>query len=509
MLETKQIQNMIVCPKMYDFIKALNKHLLTLFITLSFALSCVYVENHAPEIFKLDNQNFEVNTSYQIEVTAFDQDNDALTFRFELTPDSPTQSLSVGKPKIQQISPTKAIFSWTPGIADAMEGDASYTLKIIVEDEQKAKAEESILVTVSNPQSQASFAFIRPAQEGFVLDLNQNISSFDADIVIESNTIPIQQIDVILTDAPENTMLQERIDALLPASQRGYNLSWTPTQEQLQAQDTYTIILIAQAPPSYALAPIQKRLLIRIIQRTSNPDSMECQQGDAPNTPPQIQESDALFTDDLPIADVNFVVHVTDLENSSPNALSVSALYELYGNDTPPPTTPSIIPMQFQREENGFFRYEGLLALSEEQKQSQNLKLKYRIQVIDQDIDPQRNCDLSASLPADESSYFNAQLSSDVMMVNNNHCARSSDCFTGEECMSVIANTEPSISGGVCVIPCQNSNDCLNGFACKLFEDYSYYCAEYGNGNEGDPCQHFHDCIGELICLTGGSCGSP
>jgi hypothetical protein len=53
MLETKQIQNMIVCPKMYDFIKALNKHLLTLFITLSFALSCVYVENHAPEIFKL------------------------------------------------------------------------------------------------------------------------------------------------------------------------------------------------------------------------------------------------------------------------------------------------------------------------------------------------------------------------------------------------------------------------------------------------------------------------
>jgi hypothetical protein len=469
--------------------------------------SCAYVENHPPQILKLDNQAFEVNTSYQIEITAFDQDNDAVSFFFELSPDSPTQSLSIGKPKIQQLSPSKAIFSWTPGVADAM--DEGYTLKIIVEDEQKARAEESISITVSNPDAQASFSFIRPAQEGFVLDLNQNISSFSADIVIESTTIPIQQIDVILSEAPENTMLQERIDALLPGSQRGFNLSWTPNQAQLAAQDTYAIILIAQAPPSYGLPPVQKRLLVRIIPKAANPDSMQCQQGSQPNTSPTIQETTPLLADILPLNDIKLTAHVKDQESSRPNELSVSILYLLYGNDTPPPETPSIIPMSFEAEEGGYYRYSATLMLSEEQKQAPSLKLKYRLQVIDQDLDAQRNCDLSASLPEDGTSFFNTQLSADVMPIMGNRCARSTDCFTGEECMSIIANTEPGISGGVCVIPCESSNDCLTGFACKRFEDYSYYCAEYGDGLMGDGCGHFKECTGELICLNGGSCGSP
>jgi hypothetical protein len=95
---------------------------------------------------------FEVNVPSRIDVLATDPDGDDLEFTFELDPPPATMSVSSGGvPTINKLERSRAVFLWTPGIADAGPNDqTAYALTFVVRDRAGRSARETIQVLVVN-----------------------------------------------------------------------------------------------------------------------------------------------------------------------------------------------------------------------------------------------------------------------------------------------------------------------------------------------------------------------
>ena len=131
--------------------------------------ACASSGNRPPQILNLQDHQLVTNQNFQLDITAFDQDNDYIEFDFTLSPPPPTPTeTSGGVPTLQKVSAYKAIFSWTPGNADI----GQYSLTITVQDENQAQSSETITLTVvdSNQNGSAGIRFIKP--EGSITILN-------------------------------------------------------------------------------------------------------------------------------------------------------------------------------------------------------------------------------------------------------------------------------------------------------------------------------------------------
>ena len=100
-----------------------RKYFRSSFVTILLSLlliSCAASGNRPPQILNLQDHQLVTNQNFQVDITAFDQDNDFIEFDFNLSPPPPTPtSTSGGVPTLQKVSEYSAVFNWTPGNADA------------------------------------------------------------------------------------------------------------------------------------------------------------------------------------------------------------------------------------------------------------------------------------------------------------------------------------------------------------------------------------------------------
>jgi hypothetical protein len=520
MMINKQQPFPIVYPMLQNRLQTIqNRQMIYLLMSLFFLtlalMSCATVDNHIPSFIKIDNQSIQVNQSFELSITASDLDEDDLNFSFEITPQTTINQNNVGRPQIRKISNQSAIFSWTPSIADAGNGIENYRVRFVVTDPQNASDEEVISIQVKSTQMTQSLSLIAPIQETHILDLNQNRSSFSIPIVVECANAPTNRVDLSISQGPMSSSLAEYEDANLnlTSSQKSYIFEWTPSQDEIDQQNTYTVTLLLSATPEYQQAIIQKRLLLKIIPRSQiNLSNQDCQ-GEPINLPASIQETETLLPSQLNNQEaVSVAVHVADAEVSSPFQLSVSLLY-LISKDASlmqiESSLLSISPLSFLREENGAYLFTTTLDLADAEDQS---TLYYQVQVIDQDPNAERNCDQVTTFP-NENLFFKSLMTQASSSQNNSHssydaCRQSNTCPNNQQCMSLIAGQDPSAFGGSCLKACLLDQDCREGESCKLFEDYSSYCATNGSQNENQTCRSFSDCAQALICMMdqGGTC---
>ena len=82
--------------------------------------SCARDGNRPPQLLNLQDYTLTTNQNFQLEITAFDPNQDFIEFNFILSPPPPTPTeTSGGVPTLQRVSNTQAVFNWTPGVADA------------------------------------------------------------------------------------------------------------------------------------------------------------------------------------------------------------------------------------------------------------------------------------------------------------------------------------------------------------------------------------------------------
>ena len=130
----------------YSITTALIPHIYLALRTVTYSLlmllifgACAGDGNRPPELFGLEDQVLEVNINFQLEITAFDKDEDFLTYAYTLSPPPPTETQGRGGvPTLQKVSAYKAIFNWTPGNADI----GQYALTITVQDESQGQKRE-------------------------------------------------------------------------------------------------------------------------------------------------------------------------------------------------------------------------------------------------------------------------------------------------------------------------------------------------------------------------------
>ncbi|MEZ4465312.1 MAG: hypothetical protein R3F43_12725 [bacterium] len=136
--------------------------------------ACAEDENRSPSILPLDDLTIRVNMSGRVDVTAADPDDDRLSFEMRIEPEPPTQTQ--GRPagsSLTRISNNQAVFSGTPGVADAGGGrSAVYAVTFIVTDGRGGRATETVQLTAENPGvgGAAGLRFISPSGAGMVVD---------------------------------------------------------------------------------------------------------------------------------------------------------------------------------------------------------------------------------------------------------------------------------------------------------------------------------------------------
>ncbi len=232
-------------------------------------MSCAAADNRAPGLLNLQDQVLVTNQNFQFEITAFDNDNDIITFDFVLSPPPPTPTeTSGGVPTLQKVSDYRAIFSWTPGNADV----GAYALTVIVTDEREQSSQETVNLIVMESGVIASQwgRFTEPLGEAAILNLSEN-TCFETAVVIVADQFVPEEINVqLVAPSPINATLTSN-------GLKRYQLIWCPVREEISNQVNFPFIL--RATNTRGLPPIEKKFLVRLRSEAG----AEC-----PGAPPSI-----------------------------------------------------------------------------------------------------------------------------------------------------------------------------------------------------------------------------
>lgn len=231
--------------------------------------ACAGESNRPPGLFSLQDHQLNINQNFQLEITAFDQDNDLIEFDFQLTPPPPTPtSTSGGVPTLQKVSDYRAIFNWTPGNADV----GQYNLTIIVRDPDQAASRETISLTVTEGGGSSGgwLRFIEPVGEASILNLSET-PCLELAVRVQSDALSDHEINLSL--APPSPLTA----SLHSDGPKSYRLSWCPTPEDVSTQTNFPFII--RATTTRGLPPIDKRYLVRVRSQGST---------DCPGTSPTI-----------------------------------------------------------------------------------------------------------------------------------------------------------------------------------------------------------------------------
>lgn len=214
--------------------------------------SCVSTGNRAPSFIQLEDHTLSTNQAAQIELQATDPDQDYVSFSFTLTPSPPTQTEgNNGQPTIQKVGAYQAVFSWTPGNAD----EGAYELTLVVEDDQGARSEESISLTVINRGVAGGevVRFVEPTGEVIIFDLSEG-PCLEADVSLEAASLNSDELFLNLgPESPAGMMIANE-------GNKRYTLTWCPSPEQLSEMSQYAVSLIASN--TRGLPNVVKRLLV-------------------------------------------------------------------------------------------------------------------------------------------------------------------------------------------------------------------------------------------------------
>ncbi len=184
-------------------------------------------ENTAPQLDPIGDRQAFANTEFALTLRASDEDDDELTFSF--SGELPNID---ARASLQNLGDGRALFRWTPLTADV--GMPAFDFSV---SDDEATTRETIVITVvpSNGETMAP-VFVQPLGTGTTLDV-QSQSCLDVPIVVEDP----DTAGVTLSEA------EPLIDGTTLTQDSELTGSWSfcPTQEQLDADDRYNLILSA------------------------------------------------------------------------------------------------------------------------------------------------------------------------------------------------------------------------------------------------------------------------
>ncbi len=271
---------------------------------------CAEEENRPPVLVPLADAEFRVNQPDQIQIFASDPDGDPLTFDFELDPEPRTRTEGItGRPQIQG-GRDSALFFWTPGIADAGEGQfMDYGLTIIVKDDRGAKASERINLRVLNEGvgGSGTLRFVEPPGAGMAHDLSQRNCVDELRVLVKADNIPNDEVEITLEEpAPPG--------ATLSGNGKERVFFWCPDEATLDQSLSHTIIFSARRKGGDTA--VTKRFTVRF-QRTAGAGCA----GDPPTiehrppgsfSGPLNYEIEAVITDDVGFKEPPYVLFTSE-----------------------------------------------------------------------------------------------------------------------------------------------------------------------------------------------------
>lgn len=223
------------------------------------ASGCSPDANRGPALLGLQDVTFEVNVPSRIDVLATDPDGDDLQFTFELDPPPATMSESAGgRPTINKLDRSRAVFLWTPGIADAGPNDqTAYALTLEVRDRGGRTARETVQILVVNAGfGPASLVFVEPPGAGMAVDIGQTPCIDGLPVRVQADLIPDDEVELRLADpAPAGANL------FPPDPGKSKQFSWCPSPEDLDRSLSHTVAFEARRLNDDQ--PVVKRFLLR------------------------------------------------------------------------------------------------------------------------------------------------------------------------------------------------------------------------------------------------------
>lgn len=229
--------------------------LITLCSTSPLTTACTSEPNTPPTLIGLSDLTISANVSAQVELLAADPEQQSVTFEMEISPPPPTRtSTQNGTPRIQQLSPYAAVFTWTPGNADV----GVYALSIRVTDAFGAQSAETVSLTVTDSGVGGTqlVRFLEPAGEVITLDLSLS-SCLSVPITLQADALDAAEVSMSLSAPTPEGM------TLTPNRPKRYLLSWCPNPAQIAERSQHPLLLTANN--TRGLPPAEKRLLIRLI----------------------------------------------------------------------------------------------------------------------------------------------------------------------------------------------------------------------------------------------------
>lgn len=246
--------------------------------------------NHDPLLTTLDPIRISVGERKQMTVTAADDDNDDIEFRFQLTlfPGDPAneqafnQNLALERGMKWIAASTTAIFEWGPSPNHVGE----HTLTIVADDRNGGIADATAAVTVIAGQEQGSPRF--ESHPNLVLDLARTQSLRARVAVDDPDSI---EVEISLEGAPEGMEIKALID-----SGKQAQIEWTPEREQLQDRNVFTFFAVADDGEHQ---PVKQRMSV-VIRRAKAPGGGGGNTGGAEGCP---QNMAAPTIDPVPVTD--------------------------------------------------------------------------------------------------------------------------------------------------------------------------------------------------------------
>jgi hypothetical protein len=400
--------------------------------------SCAQDGNRPPQLLNLQDYTLTANQNFQLEITAFDPNQDFIEFNFSLTPPPPTPTeTSGGIPTLQRISNTQAVFNWTPGVADA----GQYDLTIRVSDPEGEFSEETINLTVveSSGSSTLWVRFIEPQSDATIIDLSQT-RCLEADVKIQSDQLSAEEIQLSLI--PPSPMSA----TLMPDLPKTYRLSWCPQDAEVAVQTNFPFVI--RASTTRGFPPVDKRYLVRVRTQTSE----QC-----PGEPPRLtHQTPANY---VGVANLALSIDVTD-DIGIKSAPTVSYQMTDVGSAAPREDRWQTILMSGDRT-GATTRWTAQIPPPIPPDNPDNVTIFYRFLVNDDDDPNGTRCDHSV-----ESDLYQVNYQWDPTQagVGAGLCE---PCVDNLQCGGPDDQCLLAAEGGVCGRACGHDQACPTGFQCQ------------------------------------------
>ncbi len=228
------------------------------------AIGCAEESNNCPRLAPILDREFRVNEQGTIVIRATDDDGDPLAYAFELDPPPRTQTMGAGAPQV-----VGNLFVWTPGIADAGDGESlDYNLTLTVSDDRGCDESVRINLRVINSGvgGSTSLRFVEPPGAGMAVDLSERPCIDDLKVRVKADAIPDQDVEIYLCEPVPGA--GGASEAKLTGSAKGKERTffWCPSEEDLDRSLSHTIVFCAREVGDDV--PVQKRFNARF-QRTA------------------------------------------------------------------------------------------------------------------------------------------------------------------------------------------------------------------------------------------------